>query len=139
MRLFGLRFHRCDDPWDGAPPWAVELREMMSLVLNATRQLEKTEMASQDKLDQMKAVVAANTNATAAATDALNHYAQSNADLTKQLQDAIAASSASDDADVQAAIDALTANNTALTAAVPAVAAAVTVNTPAAGQQAPSQ
>ncbi len=134
MRLFGLHLHRCDDPWDGAPPWAVELRAMMELLLKETRQLETYEMATKENLDKMKAVVAANTNATAAATVALNHYAQSNADLTKQLQDAIAASDASDDEDVKAAIDALTANNTALTAAVPETATAVTANTPAAAQ-----
>lgn len=31
--LFGFEHHHCDNPWDQAPPWAVELREMLSLVL----------------------------------------------------------------------------------------------------------
>ena len=29
MRLFGQDFHHNDSPWDEAPPWAIELRELI--------------------------------------------------------------------------------------------------------------
>jgi hypothetical protein len=28
MRIFGHHFHHNDNPWDEAPPWAVELRQI---------------------------------------------------------------------------------------------------------------
>ena len=64
-----------------------------------------------------------------AATLALNGFVKSAADLTAQLQTAIADN---DDVAVKAAADAIAANNASLTAAVPAVAAAVVAGTPAA-------
>lgn len=126
MRLFGLHIHRRDRPWDEAPPWAIELCEMMRLVINIT---ETYTMATQATLARMQASVQANTDATKAAADALTHYAQTNADLTAQLKEAIAND---DDAAISAAADALDKNNADLLAGVPATAAAVTANTPAA-------
>lgn len=131
-RVFGREEHGCDYPWAEAPPWAIELRNMMGLILKLDQQMEKDNMASKETLDALNATVAANTNATHAAAAALAGYAKSNADLTAELQAAIANSEASDDADVKAAIDAITANNAALAANVPAAAAAVVENTPAA-------
>jgi Asp-tRNA(Asn)/Glu-tRNA(Gln) amidotransferase B subunit len=130
MKLFAFHLHRTENPWHTAPPWALELRGMMWAILNLE---SESTMASQKNIADLTTAVAANTNATKAAEDALNHYASSNADLAKQLADAIAANSATkDDPAIQAAIDALNANNTELTASVPVVAAAITTNTPAA-------
>jgi hypothetical protein len=46
MRLFGSSFHHHQSPWDEAPPWAVELREMVSLILDN----QETIMALEDDL-----------------------------------------------------------------------------------------
>lgn len=86
-------------------------------------------MATRETLDKLNAGIAANTNATKAAHDALMNFAQSNADLTKALQDAIAGG---DEDEIKAAADAIEANNAELISAVPATAKAITDNTPAA-------
>src|SRR5581483_3146437 len=129
MRIFARCFHGNDDPWNGAPPWAVELREMMGLVLKQDRRLETSDMATKEHLDALTAQVKANTDATAAAQAALTGYVATVSDLTAKLQAAIASD---DDDAVKAAADAIAANNAVLTAATPAVAAAVTAGTPAA-------
>lgn len=126
MRPFGKHLHNCDNPWNEAPPWAVELGVMMGLLLNIQ---EIDNMATKATLDALTANVKANTDATASATLALTGFVKSTADLTKALQDAIANSEASDDPAVKAAADAIAANNASLTAAIPAVAAAVEANT----------
>lgn len=33
MKLFGFDHHQKHDPWDGAPPWAVEIREMLGTII----------------------------------------------------------------------------------------------------------
>ena len=86
-------------------------------------------VATQAELDALNTQVTANTNATAAVAQALQGFVKTVADLTAQLQAAVAAG---DSAAIVAATAALAANNTALTAAIPATAAAVIVNTPAA-------
>jgi len=129
IRIFGRHLHFSDNPWAGAPAWAIELG-LIGLHILST--LEKDDMATKETLDALTASVKANTDATAAAKQALEGYAKSNADLTAQLKAAVAASDAADDADVKAAVDAITANNAALTAAAPSVAQAVVAGTPAA-------
>jgi hypothetical protein len=42
MELFGFHHHRNNDPWSNAPPWAVELREMVRLVLNKENSIMST-------------------------------------------------------------------------------------------------
>lgn len=32
MKLFARHHHGCDDPWSSAPPWAVELREVLHVI-----------------------------------------------------------------------------------------------------------
>lgn len=125
MKLFGFHIHRNRFPWSEAPPWALELREMLRLLINET---EFENMATKEHLDALAAQVAANTDATASAKLALEGFVKSNEDLTKQLQDALAKD---DDAAVSAAVDAITANNNTLRAAIPQVAAAVPANTAA--------
>ena len=53
MRLFARYFRRNNDPWSSAPPWAVELRQMVRLVLmreDRIFEMEKTLMAAIDDL-----------------------------------------------------------------------------------------
>lgn len=33
MRLFAFRFHQNENPWHEAPPWALEHRKLMGLIL----------------------------------------------------------------------------------------------------------
>lgn len=123
MRLFGFHIHRCNRPWDEAPPYAIELREMLRLLINET---EFENMATKEHLDALATQVSANTDAVASAKIALDGFVKSNEDLTKKLQAALASD---DDAAVSAAVDAMVANNNTLRAAIPTVAAAVDANT----------
>lgn len=126
MRIFGHEFHFCDRPWDQAPPWAIELREMMGLLM---RQEGIDSMATKEHLDALNAQVAANTSAVNSARAALDGYVKTVSDLTAQLQAALAND---DDDAVKAAADALAANNATLSASAGATAAAVVANTQAA-------
>lgn len=90
---------------------------------------EQTAMATNETLQRLNANLKANTDATAAVKDALQHYAQSSADLTAQLQAAIANN---DEAAISEAANQLAQNNADLLANVPAAAAAVVEGTPAA-------
>jgi hypothetical protein len=87
------------------------------------------EMATADTLKRLQDDVAANTDATKAAQQALEGFAITVADLTKQLQDAIASG---DETAIQAAADAIEANNKTLMDAAAPTAKAVTDNTAAA-------
>lgn len=130
MRILGRDVHDCENPWDGAPPWAVELG-LIGLRILARME---PQMATKQTLGDLTKALDANTNATVAAKAALDHYAQVVADDAAKLAAAIADSDASDDPDVKAAIDTLTKNNADLAASTPQVATAVTNGTPAAGQ-----
>ena len=89
----------------------------------------KFNVATQAELDRLNAAVAADTSAVAAASTALTGFIKTVADLTAQLQVAIASG---DSAAVTAAAAALEANNAVLTASIPVTAAAVVAGTPAA-------
>lgn len=108
-----------------------QLNRIEARLISLTLQEGRFEMATQATLDRLNADVAANTSATQAAALALAGFVKTVADLTAQLQAAIASD---DEAAIKAAADALEANNTQLSAAVPTTAAAVAANTPAAGQ-----
>lgn len=86
-------------------------------------QMEKIAMAA---IDDLKTEVAKNSNVVGSATLALQGFMQQVADLTKELQDAVAANNT---ADIQAATAALAQNNASLLAAIPLVAQAVAANT----------
>lgn len=98
----------------------------VGILLRALKTEEKFEMATQATLDALTKSVKDNTDATAAAADALHGFVKTVADLTAKLQTAI---DAGDDLAVQAAADAIAANNITLSAAVPNVAAAVVAGT----------
>jgi len=124
--LFGRGIHQRKNPWDDAPPWAIELGAIMFIIL---KQQERRFMATQAELDRLNAAVTADTNAVSAATKALTGFQATVADLTQKLQDAIASG---DSAAITKAADDLEANNAALAAATPATAAAIVAGTPAA-------
>lgn len=105
------------------------IERLLELLLRAIVEEEVLAVATQQTIDQLTAGVRANTDAANSAAAALNGFVATVADLTKQLQDAIAAG---DEAAVKAAADAIDANNKVLSAAVPAVSQAVPANTPAA-------
>lgn len=86
-------------------------------------------MATKETLARMNASVLANTDVVKAASEALTHFAQTNADLTKQLQEALAND---DEPAVKAAADALEKNNADLLATVPTTASNILANTPSA-------
>lgn len=82
-------------------------------------------MATRATDQALIAEVHRNTDVAKAAQTALTTLQGNVAELTKNLTDAIANSSAADDADVRAALDELKANNDATAAATPALAQAV--------------
>lgn len=116
MNLFGHRHHRCDDPWEQAPPWAIELREMLSLVLRKEDMIMTIES---DALDKAEAAAKANSDADDAAEKLLISISAMVADLKNHQTDPATATR------IQALADALGQRSAQLSAAVVA-------NTPAA-------
>lgn len=116
LRLFGHRHHRCDDPWEQAPPWAIELREMLSLVLRKEDMIMSIES---DALDKAEAAALANSSADDAAEKLLVSISAMVADLKTHQSDPTTA------ARITALADALSARSAQL-------GAAVVANTPAA-------
>lgn len=98
------------------------IERLLIAVSWAQRTEEKSDMATQATLAQLKAGLRKNTDIVASTKAALTHYAQSTAELTAKLQ---AALEGGDEAEVKAAADALDANNAELLASVPEVTGAV--------------
>lgn len=97
-RIYGRDHHQKDNPWEGAPPWVIEIGAMM-LVLTM-----EASMATQAQLDKLKADIGALVTAAAAEITAAIAAAQNASDdpaidtldntvtgTTKQLTDAAAA------------------------------------------------
>jgi len=126
----GMSSGRGSSPWETAPPWAGAMYEQLhilqSMIGAISRQIRTDDMATKETLDRLKADVQKNTDAAAAAKDALTGFVTTVADLTKALQDAI---SGGDEAEIKAAADALEANNETLTNAIPAISEAIPANT----------
>lgn len=59
MRIFGHHFHKNDNPWDEAPPWAVELRQigLINLETQEKQMSDLTKLAAD--IDALLAAVAA--------------------------------------------------------------------------------
>jgi hypothetical protein len=98
--------NRCDDPWEDAPLWAVELRNMMSIIINKENKMSA-------ELDALTAAVAAEDTVIDSAVALINGIP------------ALIAAAGTD----PAKLSALSADITAKSAAL---AAAVAANTPAA-------
>lgn len=123
MTILDTILGRKPDPWRYAPAWAIALRDQVgAFIINQ----EKNQMATAETLARLQDDVRKNTDAAAAAKLALEGFVTTVADLTKQLQDAIAGG---DEDAIKAAADAIEANNAALTAAIPATSTAVAANT----------
>lgn len=67
LKIFAHHIHQCSDPWDGATPRDLELREMLLLLLS---QLEAI-MALNAQVQALVDAVAANKNGVKAALDGL--------------------------------------------------------------------
>jgi hypothetical protein len=104
MRIFGYDYHESEDPWAEAPSWAVELREMMALVLRTDRRME-SEM--QLAFTKMIAATAAQTTVTNGAVQALQSLGAKIADLSTQLAAANSANDPVAQAAVQTQLDGL--------------------------------
>lgn len=99
MRLFARHLHNCTDPWTEAPAWAVELRQMLALIIDD----QEIEMHS---LDETLAVVGAQStkiDSLVALTDGLE----------KQVADALAGETLSPaaQAKLDAVFDGVTSNS----------------------------
>lgn len=82
MRTFGYEHHHVDTPWDDAPPWAIELRCMLGLILehqeltmSAIDDLNTAVTALQDEVGTIGADMDAQFAALQAAHDANNDTA----------------------------------------------------------------
>ena len=106
MKIYGREHHHCENPWDGAPPWAIELGVQNLIILT----LQERTTAAID--DLQTAVAAEDTVIDSAVT------------LLKGLKDALDAAGTD-----PAKLAALSADITAKTASL---SAAVAANTPAA-------
>ena len=63
FRLFAHHHHKTSNPWASAPPWALELREMIGLVLQSSARTEKRDVNMSVTLDKATASLAGLTNA----------------------------------------------------------------------------
>jgi hypothetical protein len=111
MRLFAFHRHGNEDPWCEAPPWALELREMLSLVL----QDEEIIMALADDLNN--AVTALSTG-----------FAALDVAVTNELAALVAAQAANNGPAITQAV----ANISAITGKMAADAQALTASIPGA-------
>ena len=84
MRIYAHRHHHHDNPWEQAPPWALELRAMLGLVL----EMESTIMSLEsDALDKAEAAAQANSEADDAAEKLLITISNMVADLKNHQSD----------------------------------------------------
>lgn len=117
MSVFGHHIHHCDDPMEGAPPWAVEIDAKLDLII--VQQKEELLMALKT-LDQ----------AVADATD-LSSTIDSFISFTNDLQAQVAAlKTTQTDPATAAKIDALDASITATKAKAAAAMVITTSGTP---------
>lgn len=119
MNLFGFDYHKRQYPWTNAPPWAIELREMLRIVINRENRIMTTQADIAAALATVTADVAAQTTVTASL---VTYVAGINSQLA-----ALAASTT--DTTTAAALLALGQQITANTSAD---SAAMVANTPAA-------
>ena len=54
MKIYGHHYHHHPNPWDEAPPWAVELGYIVGLLLANTESLMTVSQEVQDALDLVR-------------------------------------------------------------------------------------
>lgn len=115
-KTYGRKHQQCDDPFDGAPDWAVVINAKLDLIIN-----QEFFIMSQltDALDQAEAAAAANSAADDAAEALLISLAKMIADLKASGTD-------------PATVARITALSNALTSRAAQLGAAVVAGTPAA-------
>lgn len=123
--MFGRSRHENENPWRYAPPWAIELREMLRIIIGK----ESTLMVDYTKL---QADITAQTSVLQSLVVGVQGMHDVNVAEAQQVADLKAALAAAGvtDAAVQATVDAIdqsVQNNTAIAAAL---IPAVTANTP---------
>lgn len=59
--LFGFRYHNRYNPWDDAPPWAIELRQMLRVLLREERVIMSVQSDIADALAKVQGDVASQT------------------------------------------------------------------------------
>jgi hypothetical protein len=118
FKLFARHHHHNDSPWAEAPPWAIELREMLGLILNRERNIMTVQTDIAAALAQLTTDVTAQTTATAGFVTYIQGLQAQLATITAQTTDTTTAA-------------ALTALDSQITANTTADAAAIVVNTPA--------
>jgi hypothetical protein len=118
--MFGFRFHNCDDPWEDAPPWAVELREMLRVVIYK----ENLNMTGQDDIASALAKVQSDVAVQTTVAASFQTYVQG---LTAQISKL-----ASQTPDTTTA-DALKTLASQIEANTATASSAIVQNTPAAG------
>ncbi len=104
MRVFGFPYHQSEDPWDEAPAWALELREMMALILKTERRMENTMALDFTKMNT--AITAQTTIDNSVLQYSIDMSAKVS-DLSTQLKAAIAANDPVAQAAVQTQLDGL--------------------------------
>lgn len=62
-KIYGFWFHKNDNPWDRAPPWAIELREQLNDLQKLVSTVVKKETAIMASIDDAIAEVAAQNTA----------------------------------------------------------------------------
>jgi hypothetical protein len=111
MHLYAFDRHRSEDPWAEAPAWALELREMLGLIINQ----EKTTMAAIDDLNN-------------AVTSLATGFGALDAAVHAELTALVAAQAAGNDAAITQAV----ANISQITGQMATDAQALTASIPAA-------
>ena len=124
FKLFARHRHHNDSAWADAPPWAVELREMLGLILNRERDVMTVQADIAAALAQLTTDMTAQTTASAGFVTYVQGLNAQLAAIIAQTTDTTTAA-------------ALTALDQQLTANTAADAAAIVVNTPAPAPGAP--
>lgn len=87
MRLFAHWHHKCDDPWEQAPPWALELREMLGLILKQEIKEMTVQQDIADALAKVQADVTAQTTVAASVATYIKGLTAQIAALSAQTTD----------------------------------------------------
>jgi hypothetical protein len=124
--LLGYHIHQRTDPWEDAPPWAIELRELLRIIMREGR----IEMAQQQDIAAALAKVQSDVASQTSVTASVAAFIQG---LQKQLADAAANTTDNETADqLNALSQQIEANSSQ-------ISSAIVQNTPAAATVQPAQ